>query len=95
MLMPTPALWRTESASYEHRIDGQDRPSASDGGVGTSYAAPIVADCISLWLSHWPEKTNADFLSELDQLTRRVEPVSACASCVPHGLASMKGLKAS
>lgn len=42
-----------------------------------------------------PKKTNADFLSELDQLTRRVEPVSACASCVPRGLASMKALKAS
>jgi subtilisin family serine protease len=82
-------------ASYEPRIGGQDRPSAPYGGVGTSYAAPIVAGYISLWLSHWPEKTNADFLSELDQLTRRVEPVSACVSCVPRGLASMKALKAS
>lgn len=82
-------------ASYEQLVNGQDHPTASYRGVGTSYAAPIVAGYISLWLSHWPEKTRADFLNELDQLTRRVEPVSACASCVPRGLASMKALKAS
>lgn len=82
-------------ASYEQLTNGQDHPTASYRGVGTSYAAPIVAGYISLWLSHWPEKTRADFLNELDQLTRRVEPVSACASCVPRGLASMKALKAS
>lgn len=79
-------------ASYEQLVNGQDHPTASYRGVGTSYAAPIVAGYISLWLSHWPEKTRADFLNELDQLTRRVEPVSACASCVPRGLASMKAL---
>ena len=82
-------------ASYEHLINGQDRPSAPYGGVGTSYAAPIVAGYISLWLSHWPEKTRADFLNELDRFTRRVQPVPACSSCVPRGLASMRDLKAS
>jgi len=82
-------------ASYEHLINGQDRPSSPYGGVGTSYAAPIVAGYISLWLSHWPEKTRADFLNELDRFTRRVEPVPACSSCVPRGLAGMKDLKAS
>jgi len=82
-------------ASYEHLINGQDRPSAPYGGVGTSYAAPIVAGYISLWLSHSPEKTRVDFLNELDRFTRHVEPVPACSSCVPRGLASIKDLKAS
>ena len=98
-----PALSGTEQwsmnklkvASYEHLINGQDRPYAPYGGVGTSYAAPIVAGYISLWLSHWPEKTRTDFLSELDRFTRRVQPVPACSSCVPRGLASMRDLKAS
>ncbi len=82
-------------ASYENLTNGQDRPSASYRGVGTSYAAPIVAGYISLWLSHSPEKTRADFLNELDRFTRPVEPVPACSSCVPRGLASMRDLKAS
>jgi hypothetical protein len=81
-------------ASYERLTNGQDRPSAPYGGVGTSYAAPIVAGYISLWLSHWPEKTRAHFLNELDRLTRRVEPVPACSTCTPRGLSNMRDLNA-
>jgi serine protease len=82
-------------ASDERFLNGQYRSASPYGGAGTSYAAPIVAGYISLWLSYWPEKTNADFLNELDRFTRHVEPSLACSTCVPRGLASMKDPKAS
>ena len=82
-------------ASYEPNFFGQDRPSSQHRGVGTSYAAPIVAGFISLWLSHQPSKTPADFLNEMHQFSRQVEPVAACASCVPRGLASLQVMKGS
>jgi len=82
-------------ASYESNFIGQDRPSAQYRGVGTSYAAPIVAGFISLWLSHKPEKTTADFLREIDRFSRPVEPVAACTSCVPRGLASAQDMNGS
>lgn len=82
-------------ASYEPNFFGQDRPSSQHRGVGTSYAAPIVAGFISLWLSHHPSKTQADFLNEIHQFSRQVEPVAACASCVPRGLASLPVMKGS
>ena len=82
-------------ASYEPNFFGQDRPSSQHRGVGTSYAAPIVAGFISLWLSHHPSKTQADFLNEIHQFSRQVEPVAACASCVPRGLASLPLMKGS
>ena len=82
-------------AGYESNFIGQDRPSSQYRGVGTSYAAPIVAGFISLWLSHKPEKTTADFLKEMDQFSRQVEPPPDCAACVPRGLASMQIFKGS
>jgi serine protease len=82
-------------ASYESNFIGQDRPSSQYRGVGTSYAAPIVAGFISLWLSHQPEKTVADFLNEINHFTRQVEPVAACSACVPRGLAGSHDLKGS
>ncbi len=81
-------------ASYETNFIGQDRPSHSYRGVGTSYAAPIVAGFISLWLSHHPAKNTADFLAEMDRFSRLVEPVAACAQCVPRGLAGGHDLRA-
>ncbi len=48
-------------ASYEPNFIGQERPSSDYRGVGTSYAAPIVAGFISLWLSHHPEKIQMTF----------------------------------
>ena len=82
-------------AGYEPNFIGQDRPSSQYRGVGTSYAAPIVAGFISLWLSHHPEKTTADFLREMHQFTRQVEPVANCANCTPRGLAGSHDLKGS
>lgn len=82
-------------AGYESNFIGQDRPSSQYRGVGTSYAAPIVAGFIALWLSHQPEKTTADFLSEIDQFSRQVELAPDCAACMPRGLASMPVFKGS
>ena len=80
-------------ASYEPNFIGQERPSSDYRGVGTSYAAPIVAGFISLWLSHHPEKNTDDFLNELDRFSRQVEPVAACPACVPRGLAGSMLIK--
>jgi serine protease len=82
-------------ASYEPNFIGQDRPSQTYRGVGTSYAAPIVAGFISLWLSHKPEKTPFDFFKEMNQFSRQVEPIAACAACAPRGLAGMQAIKGS
>jgi len=81
------AVNKLKVASFEPNVWGQDRPSAQLRGVGTSYAAPIVAGFISLWLSHHPEKTPADFRRAIDQFSRPAEPVAACTACVPRGLA--------
>ena len=82
-------------ASYESNVVGQDRPSSAYRGVGTSYAAPIVAGFISLWLSHHPEKNTLDFLREIEHFSRRVDPIAACTACVPRGLAGAPGNKGS
>jgi len=89
------AVNKLKVASYEANFFGQDRPSSQHRGVGTSYAAPIVAGFISLWLSHQPSKTPADFLNEMHQFSRQVEPVAACTTCVPRGLASLQVMKGS
>ena len=89
------AVNKLKVASYEANFFGQDRPSSQHRGVGTSYAAPIVAGFISLWLSHQPSKTPADFLNEMHQFSRQVEPVAACTTCVPRGLASLQLMKGS
>lgn len=82
-------------ASYESNVIGQDRPSSAYRGVGTSYAAPIVAGFISLWLSHHPEKNTVDFLKEIDHFSRKVDPIATCAACVPRGLASSQWINRS
>ena len=80
-------------ASYEPNFIGQERPSSDYRAVGTSYAAPIVAGFISLWLSHHPQKNTDDFLKELPQFSRQVESVAACPACVPRGLAGSTSIK--
>ena len=93
-----PSEWsvnKLKVASYQPNFIGQDRPSSAYRGVGTSYAAPIVAGFISLWLSHHPEKNTSDFLNEIEHFSRRVDPIAACATCVPRGLAGSPGIKGS
>ena len=80
-------------ASYEASLWGTEHPSAQYRGVGTSYAAPIVAGFISLWLSHGPGKKPADFINALAQFSRQVEPLPGCPSCKPRGLASFQTVK--
>lgn len=80
-------------ASYEVNLWGTESPSANYRGVGTSYAAPIVAGFISLWLSHSPDKKPADFMNALAQFSRQVEPLADCPNCKPRGLANLQGMK--
>ena len=89
------AVNKLKVAGFEPNFFGQDRPSASYRGIGTSYAAPIVAGFISLWLSHKPEKTPTDFMNDIDQFLRKVEPVAACPACVPRGLAGTQDMAGS
>jgi serine protease len=81
-------------ATYEAGILGGERAQALDRGVGTSYAAPLVAGFISLWLSHQPHKTPADFFAELPSFTRDVVPAPNCLNCQPKSLAAHSGLLA-
>lgn len=75
-------------ATYEADAFGQERANALDRGVGTSYAAPLVSGFISLWLSHQPHKTPADFLAELPAFVRDVKPIPSCPQCQPKSLAA-------
>lgn len=96
--LPSQQPWsvnKLKVASFEPNVWGQDRPSAQHSGVGTSYAAPIVSGFISLWLSHHPNKTTADFLREIDQFSRPLDPVTACTACRPRGLVGGQDLKGS
>lgn len=73
-------------ATYELDFSGQEKPATPFRGVGTSYAAPIVSGFVSLWLSYQPEKTPNDFWKELPKFLRDVQPITACADCIPKGL---------
>ena len=75
-------------ATYVPDAFGQERANALDRGVGTSYAAPLVSGFISLWLSHQPHKTPADFLAELPAFVRNVQAIPSCPSCQPKSLAA-------
>jgi serine protease len=80
------AVNKLKVATYELDFLGRERATTKFSGVGTSYSAPVVAGFISLWLSHHPDKTVADFLREKPQFMRQVEPLAQCATCVPMGL---------
>lgn len=85
------AVNKLRVATFDQDFLGRERPSALDRGVGTSYAAPVVAGFVSLWLSYRPKKTPADFFAELPQFLRDVEAHDKCPSCVPKGIsANMK-----
>ena len=75
-------------ATFEQDIWGQERANASDRGVGTSFAAPLVAGFLSLWLSHQPDTTPADFFAQLPRFVRDVQPIANCPACQPKSLAA-------
>ncbi len=82
--------WRVNKlrvASYQTDLKGNDFPIASNRGVGTSYAAPLVSGFIALWLSQKPDLTPADFFNNVSKFTRPVNPDPKCKECAPRGLA--------
>lgn len=79
-------------ATYEPDAFGNERANALDSGVGTSYAAPLVSGFISLWLSHQPNKTPADFLAELPAFARTVQNIASCPTCQPKSLAANRNM---
>jgi hypothetical protein len=48
----------------------------------------LVSGFLSLWLSHQPEATPADFFAELPRFVRDVQPIANCPSCQPKSLAA-------
>lgn len=74
-------------ATYELDWLGSEKATAPYRGVGTSYAAPIVAGFVSLWLSYEPSKKPMDFTSEIAKFLRAVPLLEQCPNCSPQGLA--------
>lgn len=79
-------------ATFDLDFLGNERASALQRGVGTSFAAPVVAGFLSLWLSHQPNKTPSDLSREFPHFLRQVEPITKCPDCTPKGLAATIGL---
>lgn len=77
---------RLRVATFERNWIGIEKPTASDKGVGTSYAAPLVSGFISLLLSHSPELTPAEFLAQLPKYSRELPSPEKCPACRPRGL---------
>lgn len=87
--------WSTNKlmvATYDLDFIGQERPAALERGVGTSFAAPVVAGFISLWLSHHPNKQPTDFWQQMPEFLRTVEPLEKCSECAPKGLVAKTGI---
>ena len=73
-------------ATFDLDFLGREQATSRYSGVGTSYASPVVAGFLSLWLSHNPNKSPADVLRELPKFQRAVEPAPNCGACKPFGL---------
>ena len=76
-------------ASFDLNFKGDEIHTGAARGVGTSYAAPLVAGFVSLLLSHRFDMTPAEFVRELPTFTRAVNPTDKCIDCLPKGLAMM------
>jgi serine protease len=80
-------------ATYELDFFGIEKPAALERGVGTSFAAPVVAGFISLWLSHHPNKTPGDLMRDFPKFLRSVPPLSKCSECISKGLTANEGVE--
>lgn len=73
-------------ATFDLDFLGNERAAALERAVGTSFASPVVAGFISLWLSHSPNKQPSDLMRELPKFLRQVTPLEKCGECIPKGL---------
>jgi serine protease len=73
-------------ATFELSFIGDEVPTVAFGGVGTSYAAPLVSGFISLLLSHNSELTPSEFITQLPTFSRPVNTSEKCADCKPRSL---------
>ena len=88
------AINKIRVASFDPNPGGGENPVVKETAVGTSYASPIVAGYISLWLSYHPEKTPRDWFAEIKNVQRPAPMVEACPQCSPASLvADLKSLR--
>jgi serine protease len=73
-------------ATFDTNFWGDEFPTAAHKGVGTSYAAPLVAGFISLLISQNKEITPSEFLSQIQRFSRPIETPEACPVCRPRSL---------
>lgn len=88
--LPSAESWNVNKlkvATYEVDFKGAEQQANVYSAVGTSYAAPLVAGFVSLWLSHNPNKQPSDFWTEMPSFVRDIESISDCPSCTGKGLA--------
>lgn len=83
-----PTAQKLRVATFDKDMWGQERANAQERGVGTSFAAPLVAGFLSLWLSHQPNTTPGDFFAQLPRFVRDVQPPNNCPECKPKSLAA-------
>ena len=76
-------------ATFDVNFFGTESPTTIYSGVGTSYASPLVAGFISLLLSNDPSLTPIDFIKQIPQFSRAVNPTPRCPDCSPRGLSML------
>jgi serine protease len=87
--LTTDAYWANNKlmvATYDLDFFGVEKAVSLERGVGTSFAAPVVAGFISLWLSHFPNKSPIDLTQDLPKFLRQVPLLPKCSDCTPRGL---------
>ena len=73
-------------ASFALSSNGNEQASVHDRGVGTSFAAPLVAGFIANWLTQEPSLKPQDFVDQLHHITQAAVSTTACTSCQPRVL---------
>lgn len=75
------AVNKIRIATFEPTVLGGEKSSVKESAVGTSYAAPIVAGYLSLWLSYHPNKTPQEWFAEIKAVQRPVPTPPTCPQC--------------